>query len=190
MTKKNKKSFSLRHISIHTVTITPGVNLGFAEPGIDLSALAETLAEQDGQKARILEVVDHIQTKSVGSHMLAPCFVQTAGNFAAVTNSADRLVQDLINSAVDDEFGVQVEPTMVSILAPSSQAAGTDVYSTDRTLRANQNVLNILNKEVSTEKLQSIWTGTSGVSTVNQPIYWIEFLTVIYVLTAKNIVLR
>lgn len=190
MTNKKKSLNLLRYISIHTATITPGANLGYVEPGVDLSSLLETLAEQDGQKAHIVAINDFIQSKSVTSHALSPVTVQTAGNFAATGNLADRVIQDLLNQAIDDEFGFQASNLIISKLAPSSQAAGTDVYASNRLFKISNLVLNILNKEVSTERLQSIWTGVVGTSTVNQPIYFIEYIEVIYYLTAKNIVMR
>jgi hypothetical protein len=102
-------------------SISPGANLGFAENLTNLYQVIEALLNS-GELAHIKYFRWTIRAKSISNHFaLQSLIVQTAGTFADTVNLADREIADLLDAAIDDDFGYkQIGNFTASKLASSN----------------------------------------------------------------------
>jgi hypothetical protein len=175
-------------------TIAPGANLGFYEEFQDLHSLAETIGGTDGKTIYVHAIELHIRVYSGdgdSTFVITPVVVQTAGNLVDTANLAARSVHELLNGACDDVLGYQVlGPSSVARKIPDD-ATNAYHWGVEITRQVPGNLLQILNKEVETERLQSLHVGLVGVPQTGTSNLLVEyFLLLHYTERRKKVQLR
>jgi hypothetical protein len=161
-------------------SIIVGANGGFVENLFESSMQASvaSLASVDGNKIKISSYRIRIQLfgEGLAPFSCQPFIVQTAGNFTDQVNLAERKASDLLAHAVDDVFGYDLlGNTRFSKVMPSG--AGTvaaTLFGVETTITLPAKILQILNKESESERLQDLYMGILGVSangTLNTRVY-------------------
>lgn len=186
---QNQKKSYLGNVAQDTITMT-AADRRFAENIVDLSALMETIASNDGQMPHVNKMkfwIDILVQPSSGvQHAIArPCVVQTAGTFTDVVDRADFNVQSILAAAIDDEYGFQwIQDSKISRLVTMTDDTGVEYHKHMRfTIDLPKNIINLLNREVSTERLQELKLALVGacisanaVLTVNT-FYWVDYVS-------------
>lgn len=180
-------------------SIAPGANGGYAEVIQSLHTIPESLISEqtEGKKCNIKYIrytirMSHADTSIPYIGML-PVIVQTAGTFADTVNLTARTVAELLDAAIDDEFGFQKIGNMrISkvINTTINDASQEYLQKLETQFDVPQNVIQLLNKELSTEKLQSLYLGLVGICTSEVTFNLNVFFEVGYTLEAKGITIR
>jgi hypothetical protein len=117
-----------------------------------------------------------------------PIVVQTAGTFTSTVDLSAGQVQEHLNSAIDDDFGYQIIGKQSCSKEISDSATGTYVQ---RRVVIPQNIIQLLNKEVGTERLQSLYFGIAGVQGATTGSFTMETQELTrYTLKKKGITIR
>lgn len=178
-------------------TIVPGANLGFGDELVDLTDIPENFLGSDtihpiikGMKAffRISSTNDLAKHFSVW-----PVIVQTAGTFTDTVNSEEREVASIVNGCVDDEFGLlPCGGNRMSKLIAMSDDSGLNFTTVIETqFDIPRNIINLLNKEVNTERLQKLKLALVGVGeSATQTLYFSGHIAITYISRMKGITIR
>lgn len=166
MSKQNKRNFQ-KLIDVSFASGGGGATKHYCENVIDLHSLIESILAADGQKAKALTIILALRAYSESSFTLMPFVVQTAGTFTdtiALTSG----IQDVnLALCIDDVFGFQnlaVVPKIARrVPSQDGSAAGGLEYAVECSIQIPGNLLQLLNKEVETERLQLMLFGISGV---------------------------
>jgi hypothetical protein len=192
----NNRQQRLSYFDVGSDTIAPGANLGFYEELINLHTLAESIGSADGKKIRVTHMIVNIRAymaEADGIFHLTPVVVQTNGNCVDTVNLAARKLHEIIDGAVDDVFGFQVVgPTRSSRRVPmdSADAADLGAFGLEFQIQIPQNLLQVLNKEIETERLQDLHLGFAGITHANNTISVFFCGRVDYIELKKQIILR
>lgn len=149
--------------SLETVTLSSDKNFSH-QLGASLTATAEGLVS-DGQKPIIKnwKVTMRAQSGAEDFFSLNPMIVQTNGTFTDTDDQAVTTQAGLLDGAINDEFGFQkVGSSRVSKVKTPLDAGATPHTYVETQFDLPRNVINLLNKEVSTERLQSLLLGVTG----------------------------
>jgi hypothetical protein len=143
-------------------TIDVGANLAFTENVFSLLSKAESLVG-DGEKPRITSWIITIRMildeAVLDIFTCQPVAVQTAGTFTDTVNLTPGDIDSLLDSSVDDEFGFQT----LGDMRVSKFGCNDGNYTRIETrVVLPKNILNLINKEVSTERLQDLLFGLVG----------------------------
>jgi hypothetical protein len=174
-------------------TIIPGGNLGFIENLVDLSSHMETLASEDAQKVIIKDITIWLRTHNLTNvcYFIVPMIVQTAGTFTDTVDIADRIISTILAAAVDDECGYQLLGTpRVAKPIFGNGAAAVPSWIIDTRIVIPKNIINLLNKQVSTERLQELLVGYYGAAITNNEIYVDGVMEISYLISDKGITIR
>jgi hypothetical protein len=162
----------------------------------DLHDLVESLVSGDGQKPLIKEVTFQIRANMAAAsfesngHIVQPVVVQTAGTWTSNVD-VDTPIEDVcLDGAIDDVFGYQRlgNPQAVKLARRGNGEAGRKAVETVRTLP--QNILQILNKETETERLQNLYFGLVGKNYGTTNLNFRVFITVKFRMISKRIISR
>jgi hypothetical protein len=152
----------------NTDSIATGANGGYVENLWNLHTLMDSYRTDDGVKKRIHFCRIGIRLYSasaVYAFTLLPVVVQTAGTFTDTINQSSRIVDSLIAAAIDDVFGYDPlgNTRFSKIVAGDGTLAGS-IHSIETTIQLQPKHLQILNKEVESERLQDLYVGFVGVA--------------------------
>ena len=169
-------------------TLTVGANLGFSESVSNLSTLLESLGT-DGMSPKVNRIKFFARARhesSLDHFMIQPMIVQTAGTFTDDASTALRIIDEMLASTIDDEFGYQnIGDPRVS-KAPS----GDEFQFCNVDFEIPKNIINLMNKQVNTERLQEILLGLCGNATTAGDIIIDYFYVIDYTLVGKGITIR
>lgn len=179
MNRNVKRSF--RYITQKTITCAS--DKAFVYIVEDLTTILEGLST-DGVKPIVKKIrfLMHAYSTTATNHPVI-CYgiVQTAGTITDTVNlNEENAISTNLASCIDDEFGFQlVNQPKGSKLAPNDGA--THTMEIIQNLDVPQNVINLLNKEVNTERLQGLNLVAYGVqlqtgTTVLRPTMYIEWI--------------
>lgn len=146
----------------------PTTDLGFTTNMQNLHSLISGINDEDGNRKVISEVQFIMRAYVADSAIfgLQPVIVQTAGNWSNTINLAQRTFDTALAASIDDVFGYdrlggmrfsKAKPTGDGTLATLIQSIESNV-----TLPAK--FIQILNKEVESERLQDLFFGFVGLS--------------------------
>jgi hypothetical protein len=189
------KSKTKVYHNIVASSISPSGSMGIFENYLDLSALMETLVS-NGRKPVVSNILIKLQMHqdlsltSGGIFSTLPIIVQTAGTLTSYANLATYTISQKLDSSTNDEFGFQrIGNHRVSKFVPSSTSGNrTNVLQTQ--FEIPRNIVNLLNKEVSTERLQTLYLGLTGQTSNGATIYYNGIIEVTYIEAAKGITIR
>lgn len=178
-------------------TIAAGANRGFGNSLINLNTLMESLVA-DGKVSKVFNLRFHIRAlgqTAECSFALIPLIVQTNGTFTDTVNLSNREISAVLDQCIDDEFGLQkIGDFRVSKVIPiADDAAGGGVkrlFGSEFTVQVPRNIVNLLNKETSTERLQSLHFAIVGSTNPTQSISVETFYEVTFVEKTKGITIR
>jgi hypothetical protein len=160
----------MTYLNVTADSIATGANTGFAENPLEnsLQAICAGLASVDGNRINVSSFRIKLSLYCAGaskSFGIQPVIVQTAGTFSDINNLVGRTVSALLADAIDDIFGYDLLGNVrFSKIAPSGDgtvAGSMEIIETTITLPAK--VLNILNKESESERLQDLYLGYVGI---------------------------
>ena len=167
---------------------TPGAGDAFAQNNLNFTTYVEALAGE-GAKAHIKSITLFVRayTALAGTFVIQPVIVQTAGTFTDTVGIAQAEISEILDAAIDDEFGFQ------EIGQPNGRKMLPIIATYDKGFERNiiipQNIINLLNKETSTERLQSIYFGVVGQGQ-SSPITMSVGLAIKFRLVDKGITIR
>jgi hypothetical protein len=164
---KNKSATALKWIKLQYSTVTPGANKGFVGQIQNLSDELESLAVTDAYKVRVtkisLDIIAYCDTPFY--HQF--CVVQTndVGFSGTTVNLANETVHTLLDNAIDTDFGIyHLGNARVSVPIPHNSGGGAMMFGCRYRVDIPQHIIQLLNKEASTEKLQYLMTAFAGVA--------------------------
>jgi len=193
---KNKRQ-SRTHTSTEFDTITAGAAgslKGQVTAVKNLSTLVEGILALEGAKPKVQSIQVQLRAYSEENFTLSPFIVQTAGTITD-TVDIDAYIQDLtLDPAIDDVFGFQsLGITRNAKRVPSMDASGASgkELAIETTILIPGNVLEIINKEAETERLQNLYLVLITRPKSNNQVIEINTLMVTdFVVVRKGIVLR
>jgi hypothetical protein len=192
--KQRNKNHDRIHLDWIYDSVTPGVASRFFVESLDeLSDYIDGLTT-DGQRAQISSM--HISFRSYSQYTFAvlPIYVQTAGTLTDTVDQTVQNVDEIINTACSDVFGVQLakpfwlQARNVPGDDPSNTAANT--FGVELEFDIPKFLIDILNKENETERLQNLHFACLGYSDNTVGISFHVAITTRYSLKTKNVVLR
>lgn len=182
-----------QHQTILSETVTMGAagnGKFWCENLNDLHTLVEGILSTDGYRPLVKSLRIHLQVFSQYPFEIQPLFVQTAGTFTDTVDIATGVTEAIVNSAIDDVYSIQKTGTMNMALKMPGEGGGYS-FCFKRTIDIPANILQLLNKEIETERLQDLYSALVGTCRSNNQAYTIEVLTEInYTTVSKKIVLR
>jgi hypothetical protein len=120
--------------------------------------------------------------------------VQTTGTWTDTVDINQYIIDKILDSCIDDVFGYQLlGDKSVSRRVPTNAATSATglEFAVQRCVEIPGNLLQILNKESETERLQSLFFGVVGNAiTASQVIHLKWFTEIHFVGVAKKIILR
>ena len=187
----NKNNRSYLHAEADTVT-NVAADKWFTENLLSLSTIMESIAALDGAKAQVKSIRINIRMYSGSVFGIVPLIVQTAGAFTDNNNIAFSTISS-IDDQIDDIFGFQIlrefqMSRRVPTSDPTVDTGNTNAIET--TLILPQNIVQILNKESETERLQDLYLGFVGWSLEAKQTLVYSISDFKYNVVAKRIILR
>ena len=195
MTKQQTRSF----ISYFLDTVTFGGS-GAGHESVsnfqNLHTAIEGILAADGQKAKVASVSFHQRMYSESVFHYLPLVVQTVGT---ITDTVDIAASDILDvnldACINDVFGFQRlrNVTQVARRVPSEDASGAAglEYGVQTTVMIPGNIIQLLNKESETERLQNLFfVGYIGCTENNQVISIKTWIEISFTGVRKKIVLR
>jgi hypothetical protein len=175
-----------------TETATQTAQDGALEMSVNLHTLIEAIRNVDGIHMNVRNITIHRRYYSVKQFCCVGIAVQTVGNLVDTVDIAQTVVDEIINQACDDVFGYQVlAPFMAAKRVPIDSDDSDFQFGIESTIRLPQNLLQILNKETESERLQDLFYAevfrTEDITTVLQLYTWIA---IEYVEQRRTVVLR
>jgi hypothetical protein len=178
-------------------TVTLASEYGYVENLLGLSAIVEGIIAKDGIQIFIKNWRIHIRALITnGTHdsfLGIPVVVQTDGTFSDTVNIATRIVGDMLDGGIDDEFGFQIIGTpKCSRIKNVSDDGGIETHQVlEFTLSLPQNIIKLLNKESNTERLQSLFFGLVGLCSDDQNVFKLTgFYEIDFIERKKGITIR
>lgn len=161
----------------------------------NLHDVAEAITSGDGQKSKVAKFLSHLRCYSANIFGIGALIVQTAGTITDVVDiTSPKILDSLLDGQIDDVFGYQiVTPFGMSRNVPGDDptAAASLQYAREFTVQVPQNNIQLLNKEIETERLQNLFLVIYGYSTVNSQVINIQTINEIdFESIRKTIVIR
>jgi hypothetical protein len=191
MTNRQQRKVYVHIPANETISLTS--DNGFARSVGSLHDIIEGIRSGDGLHMLCKQILFHVRIDSVLPYWVLPVVVQTAGTFTDSVNLASHVIAELLDSAIDDVFGYQrLSPTgKVGRRSPVDDGSSEPTYCVEFTITLPANVLQTLNKETETERLQDLILGLVGFSnSTSQQINAKLYVEVHYIEKQRNIVLR
>lgn len=194
-------SYTARKEALITPTAS---NRAFGHKLFDLSSLLELLGS-DGGKPVVKRIRIHFGIQILDGNgvfitkltKIHPCIVQTNGTFTDTVDIDESNLRAVFDQCINDEFGYQKVGDSFSLNLQTYADDATNGYSShhkaQRTFVVPQNVIQLLNKEVSTERLQSLLFSIAGFHStvdVNFGIRSQSFIEIEYIQKVKGITIR
>lgn len=155
-----------------------GAAMFFVRKINDLYTIIESIISGDGQKLKISKILSHVRAKSADIFGIGAAIVQTAGTISDTVDIASPSILDsLLDGVIDDVYGYQiVTPFGVSRSVPGDDptANTTQHQAREFSVRIPGNIIQLLNKELETERLQNLYLVFYGTSTVNNQVVNIQ----------------
>lgn len=174
-------------------SITCSSNYGFFENIEDLTALLESIASDDAKKVKVSRIRCTLRIYSTTveeNFSILPVIVQTNGTLADGVNLGSNNVSDFIDTQCNDEFGFQ-EIGNMRVAKHMPDATTAHLWVVETAFDIPKNIINILNKEHQTERLQSLILAFLGKGqSTSFTLEAISHLEVFYDFTAKGIIIR
>jgi hypothetical protein len=159
----------------------------------NLHALIEAIRSGDGFQPKVAYIRFHLRIYSSDNDLFAfqPVIVQTAGTISDTANVAVTNISAMLDSAIDDVFGHQkIGPMKIGRRIPGNSSANNFV-GIEVTLEVPANVLEILNREAESERLQNLSFVLVGATQNNDTLLSFDgFVEIAYVEVRKKIILR
>lgn len=174
---KNKNQ-NRSYINITSDSIAMGADIGYVENLFEssLQTVVASLTESDGDRCKISSFRVRVSMTCDGGNdifCLQPVVIQTAGTFTDSVAQPGREVSKLIAAAISDVFGYDLLGNLrfskVMPTGDGTQAALVTIIET--TFNLPPKILNILNKESESERLQDLFVGIVGLGLANQTFY-------------------
>lgn len=191
---KRKKAQWLRWFKLMYSTVVPTSQKGWTAQLIDLSAQLESLASTDAYKTQVgniyLDCICYCDTPFY--HQFA--VVQT--NYAwsgTMANLSQETVQTLLDQPIiGKDFSVEmIGQVKVARPIPHNNSSETMMHGVHYRIQIARKIIDLLNKEASTEHLQQIHLGCCGVgSTLNDTITMYHGIEIEYKLTLRDLAIR
>ena len=159
--QKTKTAFGFNGL----ITITGGSNEQFANNVMSLHAAIEGIrATEDGIKIHVSKIIVTLRLygdADGNGFFITPVVVQTAGIFSEQDDLAQTGIDTILNASIDDVFGYQVLRSISPAKRVRCSTAAIQ-FGVEIQLELPQNILNLLNKESETERLQNLMMGFVG----------------------------
>lgn len=184
------------YVAIANVSSTPGANLGFVQMLRNINTTLDSLPTNEGLKPKISKIRTTIRLYQdiTGftnlNFMIQPVIVQTAGTFADTVNLTERTISSMLDAAIDDDFGFyKANDLRVSRLGPTN-IAGNIACLIETSFDVPPHIIGLLNKESQTERLQSIYTGYTGIAVSNAAVVGFFATEITFTEVRKGITIR
>ncbi len=193
--RRSKQGIALTAWGTCTDSVSPGANGGFGDLQFNLNTEVETLTSSisEGMVAHVTSLTFDVQFYNNDDEtvqgVIIPVIVQTAGTFTDTVNLTYRTVEGVIDGCCDDEHGQYAFPMVSIVKEPAVAVAGFAAGARCR-VRMPQHLLDILNSETQTEKLQSLIFAVVGSTTINKTFNIRTHYELKYTLVKRSILRR
>jgi hypothetical protein len=195
----NGKPQIRNYATMSQATITGGAGAAFShfvEGLFNLHTTIEGIASADGQKTKVKSIRLTVRAWSRNTFHTMPVIVQTAGTITDTVDLETYFIQDVnLDQVIDDVFGYQnLFPNIkTSRRVPTTNPTADTGYITasEYSVEIPGNILQILNKETETERLQNLHLVLyGGMHADNQVIILNKRIDIKFINTRKTIILR
>ncbi len=176
---------------------TPGASKGFVYSLYAIYTDLENKMTEDGIKWQIKAIEIDVLSVSRDIFSYSALLVQTAGTITNQTNLSTRRISEMLDTAINDDFGYEVIGKNKTgfyngiVLDPTLGAASqTTLCKVSFRINFNKRLLSLFNKELSTERLQDLTIVLVGVGINAIAISHYYAVRVLYDEVAKDIVIR
>lgn len=173
----NQKQQLRDYISLVDDIITAGASgadLVYVDSLMNLHTAMEGILAADGQKPKVQSVTLTIRAYSNDLFGMCPIIVQTAGSFMDTVDLAGKIVDVNLDSVIDDVYGYQLLHQNVGtsrrLPTDDATASPSNGFGREFTVTLPQNAIQLLNKEIETERLQSLYFAVYGFLTENNQV--------------------
>lgn len=178
------------HVAVVVDSIVAGaVNSGYGISIQNLHDLIEGIRAADGIHMRVSAIRLTVRAYSDAYFSMYPAVVQTAGNFTDSVSLTQANASALFDACIDDVMGYDgLFPYMK--IARRVPTGATDDLGVEYSVNLSPKILQILNKEVETERLQNLLFAICGFGTINKTVALTTTIEVMYIEQRKQVVLR
>jgi hypothetical protein len=143
---------------------TAGTNKGYTQNLVNLHDLIEGIKSGDGIQIRISSIAIDLRIVAANDDyhfIIQPVMVQTAGTWTDTADLSQRVVGEMLDASIDDVFGFQLigEAKTARRLFPVANM----IHGFEIRIMVPTNIVQLLNKETETERLQNVLFGVVGV---------------------------
>jgi hypothetical protein len=191
MNKSNNRKAMLP-ITVGLVDPTAGAR-AFSTFIYNLQEQMEALGGLDGAKVQIKNIRFHMRFYSNEEFAVQLALVQTAGAWTTTDDLDIAIVDAILNSCIDDVFGSYLLNQMqYSKRVPSDDmtAAAPQSQGLYITAQLPQHLIQLINKEVETERLQELKFGFCGFNQAAENIEYNGYVEVDFITVRKNVTIR
>jgi hypothetical protein len=172
--------------NIDQVAVSNSTARGFAISIANLHSIIENISGGDGNQIVVKSVSLSVRIYDDDSYFIVPVFVQTVGTFSTTADITDSTISLMLDNAVDDVFGTWVGPVRTA-----RRKGGNDNYLVEFDQKLPQHLVNLLNKETETERLQNLSFGLVGKTyTTTGALSGRVGISVTYTVRRKDVVIR
>jgi hypothetical protein len=191
------KKNNISRIMLIQDSVAIGGNLNAFEVLESISNTIESDLSSDGQQVKLKSLVYHIQLHgAIGLYSAAskffciqPLIVQSSqGSVADIINLVEGNLSTIIDSGVADEFGY----LKLGNLRTSKQLPydATMIPRIKTRIQVPQHIIDLLNKQSNSERLQDLFSAFTVHTGVDQTIYYTAYAEYTWELISKGITIR
>lgn len=160
--QQNRK---IRTFPSDIISWTPGANLNIIGNLVDIFDDINTgLLSGDGVSVVIDEITIKLHLTQIASNetfVIIPFIAQTAGTLTTTSGLANDQITEVIDGVCDDEFGLELlhNDFIMSRVGERDFDSDTHHQVLSYSTKVPKRLLNLINKEQQTERLQNIYFG-------------------------------
>lgn len=160
----NKQAKYIHIADVINVVIDPTTDVGFTENLVNLHSMIEAISGADGVQIQVSAMRIHIrlyiESEVQDAFCIIPVIVQTVGTWTSTADLANNTIRQMLDSCIGDVLGyTPLGSLRVSKLLPTHDS---HISGMEFTLSIPQHILQLLNKETESERLQHLLVGLVG----------------------------
>lgn len=179
-----------------SISEAAGIYIGIKKLTNDsnLSTTLDSLPDADGKRAIVKSYKILVQLYSYGAFNVTPAVVQTAGTLTeglAASNLSK--INELLDDRIDDDLGYQILSQTrqgIPVMSVWNGASFFYHYRCSLIIDIPKKIINLLNKESQTERLQELLCVLCVQLTASQTLYIQKTEVIEFIETAKTITIR
>lgn len=187
----NKQQNQKHYVVTVSDTTVGGAQLGFVELSVILhSAIEGIRSVEDGIQIQVSNFFLTLRLYADNEFMIFPVVVQSSAGLTDTGNLSNRTVSSLINDSINDVFGYHVLGSKFIVSKRMRGSTAAIQQGIEVTIPLPPKILQILNKETESERLQELYFGFVGVNLSDQTIDYNCYEEIVYTERRKQLTVR